>query len=474
MSHKRKQSEVVELTVESIGFEGVAVARKDDLVYFLKGAVPGDRVLAQVTRKRKKHAEARVIELLESSPDRTEPLCRHFGVCGGCSWQNLKYSEQLRWKRQHVQDAFERLGKVSYGKLYDTMAAPNQYYYRNKMEFSFGSSRWLTDEEIGSGEALADKSFALGLHIPGRFDKILNIEECHIHPKAANAILNEIRDKAMETGLSGYNQREHSGFLRNLVFRHSEANDEMMVILVTTSAQTTEENSYIDWLFGDFHDRNKNISSLLHVINDTWSPVANGAVARLAGPEYITERIHEVDFRISPFSFFQTNSGQLNLFISKILETAKIRGDELAWDLYCGTGSITLPAAASLAEITGIELVESSILDARANAKLNGISNAEFFCADLHGKDMPELINSLVKPELVFIDPPRAGMHKNLIDKLNELKIEKIVYVSCNPATQARDCALLSENYNVVSLQPVDMFPQTFHVENIALLKLKN
>jgi 23S rRNA (uracil1939-C5)-methyltransferase len=301
----------------------------------------------------------------------------------------------------------------------------------------------------------------------------LNIDECHIHPSAANAVLNDIRNKAIELGLSGYHQREHRGFLRNLVFRHSEANNEMMVILITTSPETKEEIEFVDWLFDELKVENKYISSLLHVVNDTWSPVANGRIERCEGQEFITEKIHDVDFRISPFSFFQTNSGQLNLFISKIIETAKLRGDEKAWDLYCGTGSITLPAAASVAEIIGIELVESSILDARANAELNGISNVSFHCADLHGKGMPELINSLDKPDVVFIDPPRAGMHNNLTEMLNQLKIEKIVYVSCNPSTQARDCALLNENYEVLSLQPVDMFPQTYHVENIALLKLR-
>jgi 23S rRNA (uracil1939-C5)-methyltransferase len=473
MSGRRNNNEIVELSISAIGFEGVAIARKDELVYFVKGVVPGDKITAQVKRKRKNHAEARLVEVLEMSPDRVDAVCSHFGVCGGCSWQNLKYSEQLRWKKQHVRDAFERIGKVGFRELHDTMPAPKQFNYRNKMEFSFGASRWLTDDEINSESDLLNKDFALGLHIPGRFDKILNIDECHIHPSAANEVLNSIRNKAVELGLSGYHQREHRGFLRNLVFRHSEANNEMMVILITTSPETKEEIEFVDWLFDELKVENKYISSLLHVVNDTWSPVANGRIERCEGQEYITEKIHDVDYRISPFSFFQTNSGQLNLFISKIIETAKLRGDEKAWDLYCGTGSITLPAAASVSEITGIELVESSILDARANAELNGINNVSFHCADLHGKGMPELINSLDKPEVVFIDPPRAGMHNNLTDMLNQLKIEKIVYVSCNPSTQARDCALLNENYEVLSLQPVDMFPQTYHVENIALLKLR-
>jgi len=472
-ARRNKEKPIIELEIEAIGFEGVAIARKENLVYFVKHAVPGDIVKVRALRKRSNHVQTQLLEVIRPSELRIDPICRHYGVCGGCSWQNLTYSQQLQWKTQHVKDAFDRIGKIEYKKLLPILGSPKQFNYRNKMEFSFGASRWLEEFEINSIDEIESKNFALGLHIPGRYDKILSIDKCHLHLELCNQILDAVRNKSISLNLSAYHQRLHTGFLRNLVFRTSDEYSQLMTILITKSPEIEDENELIEWLFNDFQKEFPQITTIIHAVNDTVSPVAKGEISEIIGTPYITERVMDVDFRISPFSFFQTNSGQLSQFIGRILETAELNENHIVWDLYCGTGSITLPAARKVRKITGIELVESSIIDAKQNTQLNDINYAEFICSDLHTKDIPELLNKLEKPDLVFIDPPRAGMHKNLINHLLTLSIPRMVYVSCNPATQARDCSLLSEKYELSSLQPVDMFPQTYHVENIALLNLK-
>ncbi len=474
MSRKKKEKPIVELEIESIAFEGQALARKENLVYFVKYAVPGDVVKVRALRKRKGYVKTQLLEVLKKSEIRIEPKCRYFGVCGGCSWQNLDYSVQLSWKKRHVKDAFERIGKVEYGILYDVLASPKVFNYRNKMEFSFGASRWLEDREISEGAEIKNKDFAFGLHIPGRYDKILDIEECHIQPESGNEILNVFRDKALSLGLSAYHQREHTGFLRNLVLRSSELHGQMMVILITQTPTSDKENEFINWYLNDVQKLFPFISSLIYAVNDTVSPVASGEIKTVKGDDYLSERILDVEFKISPFSFFQTNPLQLNQFIGKIIDTASLKSDITVWDLYCGTGSITLPASKRVKKIYGFEMVESSIMDAKANAKFNNISNAEFTAMDLHSKDVENLLAGFEKPDMIFIDPPRAGMHKNLVQLLRMLEVPEIVYVSCNPSTQARDCSLLADKYTIESLQPVDMFPHTYHIENIALLKLKN
>jgi 23S rRNA (uracil1939-C5)-methyltransferase len=473
MSQKNKEQQIVELKIDSIGLEGVAVARLDNLVYFLKKAVPGDKVLAEVQRKRRNHAEAKVIEILEPSPNRIEAKCDHFVSCGGCSWQTLQYEQQLYWKRKHVQDAFERLGKVEYTSLAETLAAPKPFNYRNKMEFSFGASRWLESHEINTEIEAENKNFALGLHISGRYDKILEIKECHIQQEVGNKLLTLVRNKALELGVSAYHLKEHHGFLKNLIIRYAEAYDEYMIVSLSSTPTNDSEHEFIDWFEETLPKLLGVKASILIAYNDTVSPVAQGTIVKVNGKDYLTENILGIDFRISPFSFFQTNSSQLNNFVSKILEMADLKDTQTVWDLYCGAGTISLPASRKAKKVIGIELSESSINNARENATLNKITNVDFYCEDLHKKHIPELLDSLTKPDAAIIDPPRAGMHPDLVKTLLELEIPKLTYVSCNPATQARDCALLSEKYNVTELQPVDMFPQTYHVENIANLVLK-
>lgn len=470
----KRYNEIVLLDIEAIGFQGISIARKDGLVYFVKGAVPGDKVNALIRKKKKNHIECELAELLEPSLYRVKPQCDYFGICGGCSWQHLDYEQQLKWKRQHVQDAFQRIGKIEVIQLEETLPSPEIFNYRNKMEFSFGNSRWLTKEEIESVSEIIQKDFALGLHIPGRFDKVLDIENCHIQNDYGNKILNIIKSKAIDCNVTAYDSRENQGFLRNLIIRSSVANNEIMVILITNSIQNEEEQNFIDWYDNEFGKDDIKISVIGRAVNSTRSPVATEKPMITKGNDYITENILGIDFRISPYSFFQTNSKQLNQFIGEIISRAELKSSDIVWDLYCGTGSISLPASKQCKEIIGIEMFEGSVADARKNAELNNITNAKFICADLHEKKIPDLLNSLPKPDVIFIDPPRAGMHTNLVNHLLEIGAKRIVYVSCNPTTQARDCALLSEKYTVKSIKPVDMFPHTFHVEAIAVLDIKN
>ncbi len=474
MRKKRKQKrEKTELTIESIGFNGIAVARHDDIVYFVKGAVPGDRVIAEIKRKKKKHIEAEAVEILEHSIDRVLPLCKYFGTCGGCTWQHLRYEEQLKWKRRHVKDAFERIGKILPENIPETIPSPQIFNYRNKMDFSFGASRWLTKEEIQNEENIGQKQFALGLHIPGRYDKILDIDSCQIQMEEGNEILNLFREKALESGVTAFNEKTHEGFLRNLVLRMSPVEKEMMCILVTNSPSAKEDEDYLEWYRKDFPKLFPMAVSIIHAVNPEIKPVAIGEINFVEGKDFIRDSILGITYRISPFSFFQTNSWQLDVFISRIIEFAGLSGAETLWDMYCGTGSIALPASKRVKKVFGFELAESSIDDARQNAVLNEIENVHFKALDLHSKEISSVLEQYDKPDVMIIDPPRAGMHKNLLKYILNAFPEKIVYVSCNPATQARDCEALSEKYHIKKVQPVDMFPHTFHIESIARLEKK-
>ncbi len=473
--HKNiKEKKFIELEIESIAFEGGGVAKSEGKVYFIKGGVPGDKVNAWIRKKKKSYVRGEVEQVITPSPDRIEPKCRHFGLCGGCSWQHLKYEKQLFWKKQHVIDSFTRIGKIEGCEYSDTLPSPNIYYYRNKMEFSFSGFRWLTESEISHSDDIPNKNFALGLHVPGVFNKVLDITECYLHKEIVPNILNRIREKSLELNAKPYNLRTHEGFLRNLVFRSSEYLNEMMVILITTSPKADEDAQLLKWYKDDFLAEYPEINHVVHAVNDTFSPVAIGDTELIRGSGYLTESILDVKYRISPFSFFQTNASQLNNFISLILEYADLQKHETVWDLYCGTGSITLPASRKANKIYGLELVESSISDANINRDLNGIDNAKFICTDLNAKNAPLLLQGLPKPDAVIIDPPRAGMHKNLIPALLSALPQRIIYVSCNPATQARDFELLSEKYFVEKVNPVDMFPHTFHVESVAKLIRKD
>ncbi|TAL69539.1 MAG: 23S rRNA (uracil(1939)-C(5))-methyltransferase RlmD [Bacteroidetes bacterium] len=458
----------IELMIESIGFEGVSIARNEGLVYIVKGGIPGEKVLAVEKKKKRRYTEAVVKEVIEPSEYRTVPACRYFGVCGGCTWQNLKYEQQLYWKRQHVIDSFNRITKTEPSEIADTIPSPKIYRYRNKMEFSFGSSRWLTEEEIEQTDDISDKSFALGLHVPGRYDKVLDIEECYLIDEKAVHLLNEARNKALELSIQPFNEKTHKGFLKNLVFRNVSSGDSML-IMISTDIKEESEKKFIEWFFYELKNKYL-ISSAVHAVNNSVNTVAIGEIKRIEGKEYLIEKIDGVKFKISPFSFFQTNTEQLPVFMNEIIRIADFKKDDIVWDLFCGTGAISLLVSRDVKSVFGFELSENSIADAKENSKLNEIANTGFFCADLNSKNIKEILLGIPKCDIMIIDPPRAGMHNNLIDTILRVAPDKIVYVSCNPATQARDCGLLAEHYQIQEIQPVDMFPQTYHIESIAKL----
>lgn len=468
MRNQRPQQEI-EIDIDTIGFEGIAVGRLDGLVHFVAGALPGERVRARITGSKKRFKQAEVVEVLRASPDRRTPPCPHFGVCGGCKWQHLAYEEQARWKRQHVIDAFERLGQIPVDVVHPTLSSPEIYGYRNKMEFSFGGSAWLTREEIDSGAEFTT-SFALGLHVPGRFDKVRHITSCMLQQDVANSVLEHTHACAARTGVRAYHQRHHDGFARHLVIRASVTTGAIMTVLITTTPTDEHEEQFIaEWF--ELATSLPAGSSMIHAINDTWSPVAVGDIARLVGPGFLDETSHDITYRISPFSFFQTNTLHLPNLIARALDGAELRATDVVWDLYCGTGTLTLPAARRVQSVIGAELSESSIADARANAERNAISNVAFHAIDLHVPAALEVLRSLPQPDVILIDPPRNGMHEQVVRHILAVAPERLVYVSCNPATMARDCAILAEKYDVVDVTPVDMFPQTYHVEAVGVLR---
>ena len=471
MASKRKQREdrFVEIDVDSIGFEGVSVGRLDGVVHFVKGALPGERVRARVLRSKKSYVEAEAVEIYTQAPSRITPPCEHFGVCGGCKWQHLDYPEQIRWKRQHVADAFQRLAKIPVGEVTETIAAPNPFAYRNKMEFSFGASAWLTNEEIASGEDF-DTRFALGLHVPGRFDKVRHVKHCFLQSDAPNALLAAVHALRQQNPVTAHHQRSHEGFLRHLLVRSSATTGSVMTALITTTPSTDAEQQFVEDWMALYHTLPPE-STLIHAVNETKSPVAVGTIEQLVGTGYLTENSHGVEYQISPFSFFQTNTEQLPQLVGTALEYASLTPDDTVWDLYCGTGTLALPAAKVAKHVFGAELVESSILDAKGNAERNGITNADFHVVDLHTAEAITLLKAAPQPDVIMIDPPRAGMHPMLVQHVLEVGAPRVSYVSCNPSTLARDCALLAEAYDVEVVTPVDMFPQTYHVEAVARLR---
>lgn len=474
---KNKKEELIELQIESIGFNGVSVAKQDGLVYFVNGGVPGDIVRAKIYKKKKSYVECSIEEVLSFSRDRVEPLCAHFPYCGGCTWQNYNYERQIFWKAKHVEEAFQRLHKVEVNKYEPILKSPRVFNYRNKMEFSFSGRRWLTPEEIQQnneyGTEILQKDFALGLHVKNAFDKILDIKHCDLQKEEANIILNLTESLALQKGVSAYNTRMQEGLLRNLVIRYSQFENKFMVILITNPTEDRSELEFIKTWAEEIENTGLT-GSIISAFKEKNSPVKIISYQTLGGKDFIVEEILGVKYKISPFSFFQTNFLQLNEFIQNIINFSELQESELIWDLYCGTGSISLPAAKYVKKVIGLELVESAINDAKSNAELNNITNTEFFAEDLHTKKLPEIFTKLKKPDNIIIDPPRAGMHENIIQHLLELEVPKITYVSCNPTTMARDCQLLSEKYQVVKLMPVDMFPQTYHIEAIAQIRLKS
>ncbi len=458
MTVKKKQ--IVECDIIDVAFGGKGLAKIDGLAVFIDQTVTGDQVAARIIRKKRNYAEAVVQELLTPSPSRVDPPCPYSGYCGGCKWQFIDYPHQLSLKRRHVAESLEHIALMGGTAVHPTLPSDTIFGYRNKMEFSCSDRRWLMPQEMGSD---ADVSFALGLHVPGTFHKVLDTRACLLQPEAGNRILDAVRTYMRSSDRPVYGLRSHEGFWRFLMLRHSAAHDQWMVNIVTASEDRDAVMPLADMII----DRFPEVVSVVNNITARRSGVAIGErEIHLTGKPVLTDRIGGFSFEISANSFFQTNTRGAQKLYETVGRFAALRGHERVLDLYCGTGTIAICLAKQAGEVIGLELVESAVGDARKNCRLNGIDNCRFILGDI--KDTLETVAAA--PDLLVIDPPRAGMHKAVVKQVLRLGPEKIVYVSCNPATLARDLLELKEAYDVEEVQPVDMFPHTFHIESVARL----
>jgi 23S rRNA (uracil1939-C5)-methyltransferase len=470
MARKRKELPLLEgVKITGVAAEGKAIAKVDGMALFVPFAAPGDVADIQLTRKKSSFAEGRVVRFQSLSPVRSEPFCQHFGVCGGCKWQHLPYEEQLRHKQQQVLDNLTRIGKIALPEISPILGAPQTTFYRNKMEYTFSNKRWLTEEEIHSDKQFAQMN-ALGFHIPGMFDKVLDIDKCWLQDDLANQIRNSIRSFCLEQGYSFFDLRNQQGLMRTLLIRNSSI-VEWMVVVVFFEDNREKRERLMDYIA----DRFPQITSLLYIINQKANDtITDQEVVTWEGRDYIEEEMEDLRFRIGPKSFYQTNSEQAYHLYEVARSFAQLTGDELVYDLYTGTGTIANFVARNARQVIGIEYVEEAIADARINAQINGIANTLFFAGDMKDVLTTEFITEHGSPDVIITDPPRAGMHEDVVNAILLAAPGRIVYVSCNPATQARDLHLLDSRYSVTRVQPVDMFPHTHHVENVVLLEKKD
>lgn len=466
----RKRSEKIifdNITVLDAGAKGVSVAKAPDgKVIFIPNVVPGDVVDVQTFKKKKSYYEGRAVKFHKFSDNRIEPVCLHFGSCGGCKWQNMAYSQQLFYKNQEVYNNLKRIGKVELPEFEPIAGSEKQLFYRNKMEFSFSNSRWMTEEEIQSGAEI-ENSNALGFHIPKMWDKILDVTMCSLQEDPSNAIRNEIKAFALANGLSFFNPREHSGLLRTLMIR-TASTGEIMVLIQFYDSNSEQRELLLDFLAERFPE----ITSLQYVVNQKANDTLyDQQVVLYKGRDYILEEMEGLKFSINAKSFYQTNSDQAYELYKITRDFAGLTGNELVYDLYTGTGTIAQFVSKKALKVIGVEAVPEAIADAKENAKRNNITNCEFFVGDMKVVFNEEFIASHGRPDVIITDPPRDGMHKDVVEQILKISPERIVYVSCNSATQARDLALMDEKYKVTRVRPVDMFPQTHHVENVVLLE---
>ena len=458
-----------QIQVLDAGAKGVSVAKAPDgKVIFIPNVVPGDVVDVQTFKKRKAYYEGKAVKFHELSEHRIEPICDHFGVCGGCKWQNMKYSQQLYYKQNEVKNHLQRIGKVELPEFENILGSEKQFFYRNKMEFSFSNSRWLTEKEIESTEDLGNRN-ALGFHIPKMWDKILDIQKCYLQEDPSNAIRNEIRDFANKHNLAFFNPREQSGLLRTFMIR-TASTGEIMVLIQFYENDKANRELLLDHLYEKFPQ----ITSLQYVVNAKQNDTIYDQNIKLyKGRDYILEEMEGLKFSINAKSFYQTNSDQAYELYKITRDFAGLSGDETVYDLYTGTGTIAQFVSKKAKKVIGVESVPEAIIDAKANAERNNITNCEFFVGDMKVVFNEAFIAQHGKPDVIITDPPRDGMHKDVIDQILKIAPKKVVYVSCNSATQARDLALMDEKYKVTRVRPVDMFPQTHHVENVVLLELR-
>lgn len=458
-----------DIEIIDAGSEGKAVAKVDGQALFVPYGVPGDIVDVQITNKKKGYMEGKIVSLIKPSSHRVEPTCSHFGICGGCKWQILDYPQQLFYKQKQVLDNFNHLGKFEFPEINPIIGSEKQYYYRNKLEYTFTNLRWLEDVDMAQRDAGIELEVrGLGFHVPGKFDKVVDIQHCSLQAEPSNEIRLAIKAFAMENDIPFYNLRSHEGILRNLIIRTASTGEIMVIVSMTELNDQTQ--ALLDHLTHEFPQ----ITSLYYVINTKMNDTISDLDMELFyGKPTISEKMEDLEFMISPTSFYQTNSEQAYRLYSVTRSFAQITEDDVVYDLYTGTGTIANFVARQAKKVIGIEYVDGAIEDARKNSTQNGITNTKFFAGDMKDILTPSFVKKQGTPSIVITDPPRAGMHQNVIDRLLEMEAKKIVYVSCNPATQARDITLLSSKYKVTQVQPVDMFPHTHHVENVVLLELK-
>jgi 23S rRNA (uracil1939-C5)-methyltransferase len=470
---KRPLPYIENLEITDAGAEGKAVGRHNERVVFVPFAAPGDVVDVQVYKKRKSFFEARIERFEKASPLRIEPKCSHFGLCGGCKWQHLDYAQQLKYKQKQVKDALDRIARVPYEKLNPIIGSDETFNYRNKLEFTFSNRRWLTEAELEKKEEDPLALDGLGFHLPGMFDKILNIDECYLQKDPSNNIRLALKQYVVEKGISFYDVKKWEGMMRNLIVRNTTTGDLMTIVVFREFDKETVEG-VMNFLKDTFPE----ITSLLYVINGKKNDtITDLEIEVFDGTPYITETMQSgveglrpLQFRIGPKSFYQTNSKQAYHLYKAAFDLAQFKGDELVYDLYTGTGTIAAFIARSVKKVVGVEYVKEAVADARVNVALNGIENASFVSGDLAKVLNEEFLGEHGKPDVILTDPPRSGMHPKVVEQILQVEPKKVVYVSCNPATQARDVALLYEKYDIKEVQPVDMFPQTHHVENVILL----
>lgn len=471
MGRKRSKNKIVEnVLILDAGAEGKCIARPEEAegrVVFVTGVAPKDVVDLRITKQRKSYWEGTVINFKSYSEDRVKPFCEHFGICGGCKWQHLSYENQLFYKQKQVKDNLERLAKIELPTINPILASENTKFYRNKLEFTFSSRRWLTREQIETGQDFDNR--ALGFHIPGRYDKLVDLNECFLQAEPSNSIRLAVNNYAKEHNLEFYNVMAFEGLLRNLMIRNSQTTNDLMVML-----QTTAFNEEVEKLMQFIKDSFPQITSLQYVVNtkrnDTFQDLD---IICFHGKDYITETMEGLEFRIQAKSFYQTNSIQAYNLYKITRDFAQLTGNEVVYDLYTGTGTIANFVAKQAKQVIGVEYIEPAIEDAKINSKLNGVDNTLFYAGDMKDVLNEEFLNNHARPDVIITDPPRIGMHPDVIAMLLRISAKRIVYVSCNPATQARDLQLLDEKYAVKAIQPVDMFPQTHHVENVVLLELR-
>ncbi len=468
MSKIKKNFVLEGLEIIDTSTDGKAIAKHDNLVVFIDGAIPGDIVDVMVHRKKNSYAEGKAIKLITPSPYRVEPKCEHFGTCGGCKWQSLEYDRQLYFKQKYVTDAFTRIGKLEFEEINPIIGNKEPYFYRNKLEFSFSNKKWLTNEEIKNDVEIENKN-GLGFHIPGLFDKILDINNCYLQAEPSNSIRMAIREYAFKNNLTFFDIRNKTGFLRTVMIR-TTSTKQVMVVLSMFENREEEMHELCSYLKEKF----PSITSLLY----TFNPKGNDTIQDLEiktfhGKNHIVEEMEGLKFNISAKSFYQTNSEQAYELYKITRECAQLKDTDIMYDLYTGTGTIANFVAKSCKKVIGIEYIEAAVADAFRNSEANQISNTFFVAGDMKDIFTYEFVNTHGNPDVIITDPPRAGMAPEVIQVMLNLKPKRIVYVSCNPSTQARDLALMEDKYKIVRVQPVDMFPQTAHVENVVLLELK-